>query len=138
MLWLQGAGPSAFDDIVTYGSALATIKVPDAHAPSKLVRWFAGNADPEGVLPPPFGRTKIPGLVGDGKLAALAGRRPLDGLAAARPSGQGGFVDWSAAGRFRAGSRSRLPGLFWQHYYLLPTPGVALVVAVAIWPMPGD
>src|SRR6185437_11821125 len=25
-----------------------------------------------------------------------------------------------------------LPGLFWQHYYLLPTPGVAIAVAVAL------
>src|SRR5208337_3591631 len=25
-----------------------------------------------------------------------------------------------------------LPGLFWQHYYLLPTPGIALVVATAL------
>ena len=51
VLWVQGAGPSAFEDIVTYGSALATIKVPDTHAPSKFIRWFAGNADPDGVLP---------------------------------------------------------------------------------------
>ena len=116
---------------MTYGSALATIKVPDAHAPSKLVRWFAGNADPEGVLPPPFGRTRY--LVWWG-----TGSWPL--WLASVPS-----TAWLLLGRGTTGVRRlvsgwtlsswvqvALPGLFWQHYYLLPTPGIALAVAVAL------
>ena len=107
VLWIQGAGPSAFDDIITYGSALATIKVPDAHAPSKLVRWFAGNADPEGHLPPPFGKTKY--LVWWG-----TGSWPL--WLAAVPStawllvGRGGLPSpGRRPGRSQLGSRSHSP-----------------------------
>ena len=131
LLWIQGAGSSAYEDIVTYGSALATIKVPDAQAPSKLVRWFAGNADPEGHLPPPFGKTKY--LVWWG-----TGSWPL--WLAAVPS-TAWLLFGRGAGRLRrlasgwtlsSWVQVALPGLFWQHYYLLPTPGVALVVAVAL------
>ncbi len=129
VLWLQGAGSAAFDDIVRYSSALATIKVPEPHAPSKLVRWFVGNADPEGHLPPPFGKTKY--LVWWG-----TGSWPL--WLAAVPS-----TAWLLVGRGRSRRlvgawtlsswvQVALPGLFWQHYYLVPTPGVALVVAVAL------
>ena len=138
LLWLQGAGSSAYEDIATYGSALATIKVPDAQAPSKLVRWFAGNADPEGRLPQPFTRLNAGGIGTKYLVWWGTGSWPL--WLAAIPS-----TAWLLIGR--GADRSRrlvsgwtisswvqvaLPGLFWQHYYLLPTPGVALVVAVAL------
>ena len=131
VLWLQGAGPSAFEDIVTYGSALATIKVPEPHAPSKLVRWFAGNADPKGVLPPPFGETRYLVWWGTGSwplwlVAVPATARLLLG----RESGRAGRL--VAAWTLASWVEVALPGLFWAHYYLLPTPGVALVVAVAL------
>ena len=57
VLILQGAGPDAVEDVFRYGSALATLKVPDPAAPSKLVRWIAGNSDLGGRLPWPFGKT---------------------------------------------------------------------------------
>jgi Dolichyl-phosphate-mannose-protein mannosyltransferase len=129
ILWLQGAGPSAFDDIVSYGSALATIKVPEPHAPAKLVRWFVGNADPDGHLPPPFGKTRY--LVWWAR-----GSWPL--WLAAVPStvwllvGRGRSRRLVGAWTLSAWVQVALPGLFWQHYYLVPTPGVALVVAVAM------
>ncbi len=131
VLWLQGAGPSAFEDIVTYGSALATIKVPDAHAPSKLVRWIAGNADPDGVLPPPFGRTKYLVWWGLGSWPLWLASVPSTAwLLVARRAG--GLRRLVAAWTLSSWVQVALPGLFWQHYYLLPTPGVALAVAVSL------
>ena len=131
VLWLQGAGPSAYDDIITYSSALATIKVPDPHAPSKLVRWFAGNGDLEGNLPPPFGRTRYLVWWGDGSWPLWVAAIPstawlLAGRGATRSRRL--VAGWTLSGWVQVA----LPGLFWQHYYLLPTPGVALGVAVAL------
>jgi hypothetical protein len=131
VLWLRGAGPAAFDDIVRYGSALATIKVPEPHAPSKLVRWFVGNADPEGHLPPPFGRTRYLVWWGTGSWPLWLSAVPstawlLIGRGADRSRRLVG--GWTLS----AWVQVALPGLFWQHYYLVPTPGVALVVAVAL------
>ena len=127
ILLAQGAGPDAVADVVGYGSALATIKVPDPGAPSPWVRWLTGNADPSGHLPPPFGRTNYLVWWGSGSwplwLAAvpallwLARRSALDRIVAA----------WTIA----AGVETVLPGLYWQHYYLLPAPGLALVLALA-------
>jgi 4-amino-4-deoxy-L-arabinose transferase-like glycosyltransferase len=130
VLWLQGAGSAAFDDIVIYGSALTTIKVPGPHSPPKLVRWFAGNADPEGVLPPPFGRTRYLVWWGSGSWPVWIAAVPavvwlLTGLGAGRTGRLVGA--WTLSSWLQVA----IPGLFWAHYYLLPTPGLALVVAVA-------
>ena len=131
VLRVQGAGSAAYEDIVTYGSALATIKVPEPHAPSKLVRWFAGNADPGGMLPPPFGRTKYLVWWGTGSWPLWLAAVPATAwLLLSRKSG----VDRRLVSGWVLSSwvQVALPGLFWQHYYLLPTPGVALVVGVAL------
>ena len=131
VLWLQGAGPSAFDDMITYSSALATIKVADTHAPSKLVRWFAGNSDLEGNLPPPFGRTKYLVWWGDGSWPLWLSAIPSTAWLLFGPR-----AGWSrrlvAGWTLSSWVQVALPGLFWQHYYLLPTPGVALCVGVAL------
>ena len=131
ILWTQGAGPAAYDDIITYGSALATIKVPDAHAPSALVRWFVGNADPEGILPPPFGRTRYLVWWGTGSwplwlMAAPATAWLLLSKGSSWPRRMA--AGWTLSSWVQVA----MPGLFWAHYYLLPTPGVALAVAVAL------
>jgi len=153
VLWLQGAGPSAFEDIVTYGSALATIKVPDPQAPPKLIRWFTGNASPEGILPPPFGKTLYLVWWGTGSwpiwLASVPSITWLlftrrGGLALPdEPHRQGkpcptrmpesvGLRRLVAGWTLSCWVQVALPGLFWAHYYLLPTPGLALAVAVAL------
>ena len=135
VLWLQGAGPAAFEDIVTLWLGAGDDQGrPTPIAPSKLVRWFDGQRRPRGQAPPAV-RPDDDYLVwwGTGSwplwLAAvpatawlLLGRRAdvVSRRLVGRP------------GRSRPGSRSLLPGLFWQHYYLLPTPGVALAVAVAL------
>ena len=129
LLWSRGAGASAFDDIVRYGGALATDTPPDPHAPPFLVRWIAGNADPTGALPWPFGSTDY--LVWWG-----AGTWPLwiaGGFALARyllgPAGAGHRL--VAAWTLSAWVQVALPRLFWQHYYMLPLPGLALLVGLA-------
>ncbi len=131
VLWLQGAGSAAYDDIVTYGSALATIKVPEPHAPSKLIRWFAGNADPNGRLPWPFGVTTYLVWWGTGSWPVWVSAVPAIGwlLFGKGATGTGRIV---AAWTVSSWVQVALPGLFWQHYYLLPTPGLALVVGFAL------
>ena len=57
ILLAQGAGAAAYEDILQYGRALATDTLPEPGAPSGLVRWLTGNADPSGKLPWPFGST---------------------------------------------------------------------------------
>src|SRR5262249_5451140 len=57
ILAAQGAGQSAAEDIFRYGRALATDTLIDPNAPSALIRWVTGNADPAGRLPWPFGKT---------------------------------------------------------------------------------
>jgi 4-amino-4-deoxy-L-arabinose transferase-like glycosyltransferase len=131
VLWLQGAGSAAFDDVVSYGSALATIKVPEPHSPSKWIRWFAGNADPQGVLPPPFGKTKYLVWWGTGSWPVWVLAIPSIGwMLLGRGSHRVGWL--VAAWTLSSWVQVALPGLFWQHYYLLPTPGLALLVGFAI------
>lgn len=129
VLVLQGAGRDAFEDIVRYGRALATETPPPPNAPLRLVRWFTGNADPEGVLPWPFGRTNYLVWWGTGSwplwLAAIPATFALL-LGKRRSAGERLVAAWTLS----AWVQVALPGLFWQHYYLLPTPGIAVVVPV--------
>ncbi len=127
----RGAGPAAYEDIVLQARALATDTLPEPNAPSAAFRWLTGNADPEGELPWPFGPTdylvwwatgswpvwlvSVPALI---YLVFGAGSDARRRLAAG----------WTVA----AWLQVALPGLYWQHYYLLPTPGVAIAVAVAL------
>ena len=124
-------GPAAYEDIVLQARALATDTLPEPNAPSPAIRWLTGNADPKGELPWPFGSTdylvwwatgswplwlvSVPALV---YLAFGAGSDARRRLAAG----------WTLA----AWLQVVLPGLYWQHYYLLPIPGVAIAVAVAL------
>ena len=118
----HGAGPAAYEDIVLQARALATDTLPEPNAPSPAIRWLTGNADPKGQLPWPFGSTdylvwwgtgswplwlvSVPALV---YLAFGAGSDARRRLAAG----------WTLA----AWLQVALPGLYWQHYYLLPIAG---------------
>jgi 4-amino-4-deoxy-L-arabinose transferase-like glycosyltransferase len=125
---VQGAGPAAFEDVVRYGRALATETPPPPNAPPWLVRWVTGNADPQGELPWPFGTTGYLVWWGTGTwpvwLAAVPG---LALLGFWRHTGAAGRL--VAAWTLSAWVQVALPGLFWQHYYLLPVPGLAVVIA---------
>ncbi|QEH38000.1 Undecaprenyl phosphate-alpha-4-amino-4-deoxy-L-arabinose arabinosyl transferase [Aquisphaera giovannonii] len=130
-LWLQGAGISAIDEIFRYGPALATDTLPEPNAPPGLIRWLTGNAAPDGKLPWPFGRTDYLVWWGTGSwpiwLATAAGVAYL--LTARGVSSTRRLVAaWTVASALQV----ILPGLYWQHYYLLVTPGIALTTAVAL------
>jgi 4-amino-4-deoxy-L-arabinose transferase-like glycosyltransferase len=129
ILATQGAGRDAIADIFFYGRALATDTLPEPGTPSSLFRPITGNADPLGRLPWPFGTTDY--LVWWGtaswplwlaSIPSLAYMLLSRGLTAGRRLTAG----WAIA----AWAQVALPGLYWQHYYLLPTPGAAIAVAV--------
>ncbi len=128
---VQGAAKDAFDDIFFYGRALATDTLPEPNAPLGIFRWLTGNADPLGRLPWPFGTTDYLVWWGSASwplwlasIPALAylffgrGTTPERRLVAG----------WTVA----AWAQVTLPGLYWQHYYLLPIAGAAIAVAVCL------
>jgi 4-amino-4-deoxy-L-arabinose transferase-like glycosyltransferase len=131
ILAAQGAGQAAVDDIFRYGRALATDTLPVPNAPSGLIRWLTGNADPRGHLPWPFGTTNYLVWWGAGSwplwvasVPALAAMLLGPGTTAARRLVAG----WTLA----TWAQVVLPGLYWPHYYLLPTAGVAIAVALGL------
>jgi 4-amino-4-deoxy-L-arabinose transferase-like glycosyltransferase len=130
VLILQGAGRPAFEDIVRYGGALATDTPHDPKEYPFFVRWIVGNTDPNGRLPWPFGTTL-------GRAWWAAGSWPLWMVSVPAMAGMGLSRD-DARKRLVAGwtvaawVAVAMPQLFWQHYYLLPLPGVAITVAVSL------
>jgi len=131
ILLAQGAGAAAYEDIMQYGRALATDTLPERGAPSGLIRWLTGNADPSGQLPWPFGSTTYLVWWGTGSWPLWLAAIPATVYLLFAPSSSASrrlVAAWTIA----ASLQVVLPGLFWQHYYLLPTPGIALVVATAL------
>lgn len=129
VLLVQGAGAAAAVDIFQYGRALATDTPAEPNAPSRWVRWVTGNADPEGRLPWPFGRTDYLVWWGSGSWPVwLIGAPAILALGAARGSTLPRRL--VAAWTVSACIQVVLPGLYWAHYYLLPLPGLAVVVGV--------
>jgi 4-amino-4-deoxy-L-arabinose transferase-like glycosyltransferase len=129
VLVMEGAGYSALEDIFQYGRALATDTLPDSHAPSVLVRWVTGNADPSGRLPWPFGATDYLVWWGTGSWPLwLASIPAVGGLLLNRRSTvpRRLVAVWTLA----AWAQVILPGLYWPHYYMLPIAGVAISVAL--------
>ncbi len=131
VLVAQGAGPDAVDDILYYGQALATDTLPEPGTPPAIYRWITGNADPLGRLPWPFGATDY--LVWWAtaswplwlaSIPAIAYLLFATGTTASRRLAAG----WAIA----AWAQVALPGLYWQHYYLLSIAGAAVAVAVCI------
>ncbi len=131
ILLSQGAGAAAYEDIMQYGRALATDTLPEPGAPSGLVRWLKGNADPLGQLPWPFGSTTYLVWWGTGSWPLWLAAIPATVYLLVAPSSSASrrlVAAWTLA----ASLQVVLPGLYWQHYYLLPTPGIALVVATTL------
>ena len=129
ILVAQGAGRDAFDDIFLYGRALATDTLPEPKAPLALIRWITGNADPRGRLPWPFGTTDY--LVWWGTASWPLWLASIPSLAylllgPGTTAGRRLAAGWAIA----AWAQVALPGLYWQHYYLLPIAGAAIAVAV--------
>ncbi|WP_169976631.1 ArnT family glycosyltransferase [Tautonia rosea] len=130
ILFARGVAGDAYDDIILAGRALATDVPPELNAPSPLIRWMTGNADPKGELPPPFGSTKYLVWWGQGSWPIwLVAVPSLIGLAIRRPSiGRWVLVGWTISALVQVVA----PRLYWAHYYLLPTPGLAMLVGVTL------
>jgi len=126
-VWWSGAGAEAVDDVFRYGRALATDTPAPAHAPSPLVRWLTGNADPTGGLPWPFGRSTYLVWWGAGTwpfwLVGLAG---TSGLVFGGDARRRLVAAWTLS----AAAQVVAPGLYWPHYYMLPLPGLAVAAGV--------
>jgi 4-amino-4-deoxy-L-arabinose transferase-like glycosyltransferase len=129
VLVAQGAGPAALEDIFQYGRGLATDTLPDPHAPSGLIRWVTGNADPTGHLPWPFGTTDYLVWWGSGSWPLWVASIPAVAIMLIGPRSTAPrrvAAGWTLA----AWAQVILPGLYWPHYYLLPIAGVAIAIAV--------
>jgi len=129
VLLVQGAGADAYDDIFRFGRAMATDLPPEPGAPSGWVRWLTGNADPKGNLPWPFGSTDYLVWWGGGSWPAWLAAFPCLMHVAFAPTTSATrrlLAGWTAATM----AEVVLPGMYWPHYYLLPTPGVALALAI--------
>jgi CubicO group peptidase (beta-lactamase class C family)/4-amino-4-deoxy-L-arabinose transferase-like glycosyltransferase len=126
----RGSGAAAYDDIVRYGGALALEAPADPLAPPAWVQWFTGRADPKGNLPWPFGQTDWLVWWGSGTWPLwLAAIPALVWLLRGPADGRRRLV---AAWTLSAWVQVALPRLFWQHYYLLPVPGIAAAVAILL------
>jgi 4-amino-4-deoxy-L-arabinose transferase-like glycosyltransferase len=129
ILIVSGAGESAFADIFQYGRALTTDTLPEVHAPPSLIRWITGNADPGGRLPWPFGTTDYLVWWGTGSWPLWLASVPAMVYLLLSPKTTPArrlVAFWTIS----AWAQVTLPGLYWQHYYLLPIAGVAISVAV--------
>ncbi|AMV36927.1 ArnT family glycosyltransferase [Planctomyces sp. SH-PL62] len=129
ILFAQGAGVSAYDDIVRFGRAMATDLPPEPGAPSGWVRWLTGNADPKGELPWPFGKTDYLVWWARGSWPAWLALAPCLAHVAFAPTTSATrrlLAAWTAATM----AEVVLPGMYWPHYYLLATPGLALALAI--------
>ncbi len=128
----QDAIPAAWENTVTAARALVADTPAPPNAPPWYVRWLTGNSDPrDGRLPWPFGQTDW--LVwwgrgawplwffGTSSLIAFAFRAP-------RTDPRRAIALWTLA----AWVQLILPGQYWAHYYLLPTPGIALAASIAV------
>jgi 4-amino-4-deoxy-L-arabinose transferase-like glycosyltransferase len=127
----RGAGQAAYADIVLQARALATDTLPEPGAPSPVIRWLTGNADPKGGLPWPFGTTDYLVWWGTGSWPLWLVSVPAVAYLAFG-AGSDARRRLAAGWTITAWLQVALPGLYWQHYYLLPAPGVAIAVAVAL------
>ncbi len=104
---------------------MATDTPADPLQYSFFVRWIVGNTDPQGILPWPFGKTQ-------GRAWWAAGCWPLWGVSLVATgwavASRRGLIRLAGWWTIAAWIEVAMPRLFWQHYDLLPLPGVAIVV----------
>ena len=134
----QGAGRSAFEDVIRYGAAMAARTPPPPNAPPGWARLIVGNSDPRnGALPWPFGSEErwwpIRGTDyltwwGTGTWPLWLLLTPALGWLLVGPGDARRRL--VAAWMLSECVQVALPGLYWAHYYLLPLPGLAVGIAV--------
>ena len=129
-LGVNGTLETGLNDFINYGRALASETPVDPKAPPFWVRWVAGNADPQGVLPPPFGKTDYVIWWAAGTWPVWLASLPflVIFLRTRQPTARKLVALWTLS----AWVQVAMPRLFWQHYYLLPTPGVAVLVGMGL------
>lgn len=131
----QGALHEAWADVVQYSRALAANTPPDTNAPPGFYRWLTGNADPRnGRLPWPFGRTDWLVWWGTGCWPAylIAVAAAAWGLFQQRTNPKRDEIRLIAISWLAAWAMIVLPGLYWQHYYMLLGPGAAMLVGLLL------
>lgn len=116
-------------DVLEYSRAMAAGTPPDAKAPPSIYRWLTGNSDPRsGRLPWPFGQTDWLVWWGAGSWPVLLISPFLAMILLIRKNtntyspGRVILFHWLACWMMII-----LPGLYWQHYYLLLAPVSALL-----------
>ncbi|MEI7921801.1 MAG: glycosyltransferase family 39 protein [Planctomycetota bacterium] len=129
ILGFQGALADAWQDVVQYSQTMAANTPPDANAPPWFYRWLTGNADPRnGRLPWPFGRTDW--LVWWGTGSWPIGIATVFNLLISlkyHRNAIGSIRTLVATMWLACWGMIVLPGLYWQHYYMLLGPGGALL-----------
>lgn len=134
VLVAQGAAVAAMTDVVEYSRSLASLTPPDANAPPGLYRWLTGNSDPRnGRLPWPFGRTDWLVWWGTGswpiQIVSLIASIIFISKWKKNASRPGIFfaMYWLSCWLMVV-----LPGLYWQHYYMLLAPACSLLAGSAL------
>ena len=132
ILWSQGALMAAWTDVVQYSRALAANTPPDANAPPGFYRWLTGNADPRnGRLPWPFGRTDWLVWWGTGSWPIVIASAFVTIAIMIRKKANGNQKKLIAGMWLMCWGMIVLPGLYWQHYYMLLGPGSALLIGLS-------
>ena len=111
------------------GGPSRPIPCPNRAPPAALIRWITGNADPREVCPGPSGSTDYLVWWGTASWPLWLASVPSLAWLLLGPGTTPGArlaAGWAIA----AWAQVALPGLYWQHYYLLPTAGAAIAVAV--------
>ena len=105
ILMASGAGAAADDDIFHYGRALATDTLPEPNAPPAIHPLDHGQCRSDGPASLAIWSDQLPRLVGNRKLAPLAGLDPGARLSAAWPRHNPRSGVWSRSGLSRPGPR---------------------------------
>ena len=126
-IWRNGVFGAMVENVILGGAALVSDTRPPSNAPPAWMRWLTGNSDPAtGAVPWPFGRTNYLVWWGCGSWPLW-----LAGVLALVFALRGDFTRrLIAVWTLSACMQVVLPQQYWAHYYLLPTPGVALLVAI--------
>ena len=126
----QGALPAMYENVVQGAAALVADTPAAQKSPPAWMRWLTGNSDPNtGALPWPFGKTNYLVWWGCGSWPLwIAG---VLGVVAALWRGdieRRWIAFWTVGLCFQV----ILPRQYWAHYYLLPVPGISLLVAILL------
>jgi 4-amino-4-deoxy-L-arabinose transferase-like glycosyltransferase len=128
----QGVLAPAWENTILAARALVADTPPPPHVPPWYLRWLTGNSDPrDGSLPWPFGATDWLVWWGRGAWPLwLFATIAIIGMAARSPRGDArrALAAWTLA----AWLQVVLPRQYWPHYYLLPTPPLALGTTIAL------